>query len=218
MNQLTPLQKDINSIVVAAREMKITKPEDLQTASNFLVACNSRIGKINELFDKHIQKANGVWKGLIADKNTHLNPVEDAKRMVNAVCSTYNNEQARIAAKVKADAVAEARKQADEQKETEADQVESEGFKAEADIIRKEERPVIVPAASIPEPAKPKGMVTRNNWKIKVVNLGELIKGAPAYVMANQKALNVVVKALKEGCKIPGCTVWNEPSTHQRKV
>lgn len=206
----TVLQKEINSIVVTARDMSVLTPEQLGLASKCLKICNERVKVINATFNPIVEKAHGTWKEALKQKNIHLKPVADAKDLINSKVSGYQIELEKVAAQKRAAAAEEARKKVEAEKAAEARQVEAEGFKEEAAAILEEERPITIVKEVVPAELKPQGLSYRHNWKIEVLDVRALIASNPEYVIPDQKALNQRVKSLKGKAHLPGCRVWNE--------
>lgn len=211
MTNLTPLQKEINSIYLAARNFQITSPEDFQNGSDFLSQCNQRIKKVKETFKEIKEKTHAAWKQAVASEHQHLNPVEEAKQIVGGKMSEYKRKLDAIEAQKRADAAKKAREEEEAKRKAEAAELKEQGYEEEAKAVESEPRPVTmtVPAKTDTGP-KPKGLSFRDNWKIEVVDLNKLIAEAPQYVIADKKALDAVARSQKERCKIPGCRTWCE--------
>jgi len=101
----------------------------------------------------------------------------------------------------------DARNRAEEQQLRDAAGLEAAGMSAEAESIL--ETPVVASGDKV-EKTKVDGISTRKNYKAEVVDLSTLVKAvndgtAPAgCLIADQKVLNGMAKALKENLAIPG--------------
>jgi len=217
MNQQpTPLQKQINSIVVTAKSLVVQTAEHLQAASDFLVACGKRKEMVHKEFDDNIGKAFTLHKSLTAQRKRHLDPVIAAENSIKQKVSAYQIEEDRKKREEEAEAAKAARAEVEKEKTAESEQLESEGYHEEAVAVKTEVRPVVKTVA--PKVKAPAGLSFRTNWKIEVLDEKRLIKEAPQFAQANQTLLNATVKSLKEKCEIPGCKVWAEKTPIQKKV
>jgi len=213
---VTALQKQINSTVRMVRNLIVDSPTSLQTASGFLLKCKEREVLIGEEFDDIIKKANETHKTAVARKNLHLKPINDAKTLINQKVSAYNQELNRLEGIKQAAATKKARELEESKRKTEVSQLKDEGFLEEAKVVQQEIRPLTV--TSTTKRVMPKGMSMRANWQIKVVDAKTLAAEKPEYMIPDLAVLKALVKAQKGACVVPGCTVWNEATTVQRKV
>ena len=211
MTQANELQKNINDIVLVARNFIVETPEQVTQASIVLKQCKTRLDEIDATFNPIIEKAHSAHKEALAQKKKHSEPIETAKKHIGNLVAQYQTTQERIRLEQQRIETEKARIQIDEQKITEAVILEQSGMNAEAEAVLNEERPLEI--AKVIEQPKIDGMSFRENWCFEIVDITKL----PAeYLMANEKAIGAIVRSLKGNAKIAGVRIYTTKTTIQK--
>ena len=166
--------------------------------------------------------------------------IDDAKKAIKRALGAYDAEQRRIREEAERKAAEDARKarerlerEAAKAEEAKARKLEEEGRAAEAEAKRKaaaerEEARLReaeakrnaaeqVPVAPVVHTEQPqvKGVSTRQTWKFEITDPDQLPR---EYLVANDKAIGGVVRALKDKTNIPGVRVYCEDSIAARSA
>src|SRR3990167_1448772 len=111
--------KSIDSKVMTsldyAKNLQITDDLLCEIAIDYERGLSNLIKEIDTTFDPHIKKAFETHRGLVAEKKRHVEPVEEAKRLIKGKRIIYVDEQEQIRKEAKAKLQAEALRMAEEQ-------------------------------------------------------------------------------------------------------
>src|SRR3989304_4720718 len=130
-----------------AKQLQITNDLLCEIAIDYEKGLSNLIKEIDATFDPHIKKAFEVHRGLVAEKKKHVEPVEEAKRLIKGKRIIYVDEQEQIRKEAEAKLQAEALRMAEEQALRAAIAAEAEGRPEEAAAILDE--PISVPTVII---------------------------------------------------------------------
>ena len=206
--------KSIDSKVMTsldyAKNLQITDDLLCEIAIDYERGLSNLIKEIDATFDPHIKKAFEAHRGLVAEKKKHVEPVEEAKRLIKGKRIIYVDEQDRIRKAEEARLQAEARRLAEEQALRDAIAAETEGRPEEAEAILNE--PVSVPTVTIAKttPSAGVGGAIREIWSAEVYNLHDLVmaivegKASIGLIEPNMVALNGLARSLKKNMSVPG--------------
>jgi len=100
-----------------AKSLQITNDAICQEAIDYEHGLSALIKEIEATFGPHKDAAHKTWKGLVAEEKRHVDPVEEAKRLIKGKRITYDTEQTRIRKEAEAKLQAEARRLAEEARE-----------------------------------------------------------------------------------------------------
>lgn len=134
-----------------------------------------------------------------------VDPIVEAKQVVNGKLTTYE-EAAKRAAAEEAQRMAEAERKAEENRRlTAAVEAEASGDRAAAEAILNE-APADISVTVQPEVATVEGVGrTYDVWSAEVTDFAALVKyGKPELLLPNQTALNAMARAFRNGMGIPG--------------
>lgn len=196
-------------------------------------------------FEPEIAKAFSLHRGLCAMKTKFIKPFRDRELLCDAKIVKWNriqDEKAAVEAqKRREEADAEAkrkedaeRKRIEEERLSQATNLEELGFKEEAEAVL--EKPVVVniapevPPPVVPE-AKMEGSHMRDNWSGEIVDpmllIQEIVSGRQSIGLLfkknadgkwefNPKAIDDQAKSLKGELLIPGVKAINRPTLVKR--
>src|SRR3989304_4324577 len=193
-----------------AKQLQITNDLLCEIAIDYEHGLSALIKEIDATFDPHIKKAFEAHRGLVAEKKKHVEPVEEAKRLIKGKRIIYVDEQDRIRKAEEARLQAEARRLAEEQALRDAIAAETEGRPEEAEAILNE--PVSVPIVTIAKttPSAGVGGAIREIWSAEVYDLHALVmaivegKASIGLIEPNMVALNGLARSLKKNMLVPG--------------
>lgn len=228
------LVKEENQLIAAkAGSLSIVSKDEYLQAGEYFKSIKVAQKKVKELFKDSKDQANKAHKSICEIERTLLSPLEDAEKTCGMKITVYTNEQRRLqeieAQKLRKEAEERSRiesellkKKQDEERLNLAQQLESSGFKKEAEEIIAQDlpapiAPVIIEKSQI-ETAKIDGVHTRANYKFVVDDLMLIVQEVAAgraplsYLLPNDKVLNQQAKSLKHEFKILGGHVVEETS------
>jgi len=193
-----------------AKSLQITNDAICQEAIDYEHGLSALIKEIEATFGPHKDAAHKTWKGLVAEEKRHVDPVEEAKRLIKGKRITYDTEQTRIRKEAEAKLQAEARRLAEEATLRDAIAAEAEGRLEEAEAILDE--PVSVPTVTIAKTTPSAGVsgAIREIWSARVVNKMDVIKAvlagqaSPELIDINMTVANGLARSLKLSLNVPG--------------
>ena len=193
-----------------AKSLQITNDAICQEAIDYEHGLSALIKEIEATFGPHKDAAHKTWKGLVAEEKRHVDPVEEAKRLIKGKRITYDTEQTRIRKEAEAKLQAEARRLAEEATLRDAIAAEAEGRLEEAEAILDE--PVSVPTVTIAKTTPSAGVsgAIREIWSARVVNKMDVIKAvlagqaSPQLIDINMTVANGLARSLKLSLNVPG--------------
>jgi len=173
--------------------------------------------KVAEDFFKPIKQAQDAAKEVTLEQERKVvEPWREVKGIIAAKDMAYRNEQQRIAEAEARRVEAEARKQAEENKLAEVQDLQDAGFADAAEAVFSapvEVAPVFVETKAVKET----GISYRDSWSAQVKDILKLCKYVVAhpecatYIQPNQTALNQLARAMKQGFNIDGVIAVNNP-------
>ena len=193
-----------------AKSLQITNDAICQEAIDYEHGLSALIKEIEATFGPHKDAAHKTWKGLVAEEKRHVDPVEEAKRLIKGKRITYDTEQTHIRKEAEAKLQAEARRLAEEATLRDAIAAEAEGRLEEAEAILDE--PVSVPTVTIAKTTPSAGVsgAIREIWSARVVNKMDVIKAvlagqaSPELIDINMTVANGLARSLKLSLNVPG--------------
>lgn len=162
-----------------------------------------------------------AWKSACDIINRHLSFTDDVKALSGRVAGYITAERekaerARREAEAKARAEAEAAAKAERDRLIEqAAEMEKQGMTKAAERTMKEAEkveaaPIQVQAPIVPDAPKVSGLTTRDNWKARLIDIGQVPR---EYLCFDQKAADAFARATKGTKNVPGIEFYNDPST-----
>jgi len=198
-----------------AAEISVKTDEDLRAADEVLGAIKGLTAEVNDTFDPIIKRNHAAWKEALAQKKRHLDPLQQAERMVKSVVGAYleAKEAERRKAEEERKRQLAAQAEAEEAKLAEALEAEEAGDNAKADelITSIEEQ---APDIEVPEKTKLAHTHTVKKPKWEIVDATKLPR---EYLMPDTVKIGKVVRALGEETSIPGVRVWMETTVVTRR-
>ena len=200
-----------------AKELIIINDDTCAKAIEYEQGLSALIKEIEDTFNPHIKKAHDAHKSLVAERNKHVLPVEDAKKLIKSKRILYVDEQERIRKAEEIRIQAEARRIAEEAALAAAIAAENAGDSVEAEEILNE--PVHVPVVTVPKTTPSAGVsgAIREIWSAEVdlFTLVHSIVGDKEIadrllvhpyitIEANKSVLDGIARKQHENMKIPG--------------
>jgi len=189
-----------------ATEITIRDNETYETACAFLKSLKAIEKEIADTFDEPIKRAFEAHKSILGAKGRHMEPIQQAERVVKPKIATYLQEQERIRRDEERRLQEEARKRAEEEALAEAAELEAEGETEAAEQLISEPirvAPVIVPKM-VP---KVTGVAMKENWRFRVTDANKIPR---EYLKIDEIKIGQIVRALKDKTKIPGIEAYPE--------
>jgi hypothetical protein len=165
--------------------------------------------KIELDFDGSIKSAHATWKSIIAQRDGHLVPIEEAIEFIDGIGRTYRTEQEKLR-KAEEDRLNEIAHKEAERLQKLADKAKARGDqeKAESFEARAQETVSITPVVA-PKVSKVEGIVIRKVWKFRIVDVNLIPR---QYLIPNELMLGQMAKANKDTLKISGLEFFSEDS------
>lgn len=195
-----------DEIVQWASDLAIATPEDYTLAAERLKGVKALKKSIKEDFAESKKSAKEAHAAICNQERGHLEPVEQAERMVATKLGEWYAEEERKCLDEQRRLEEEQRKRAEEDRLKQAAEAEAAGHSDIADAMISEPvitTPVVV-ASTTPKVA---GLAMRENWKFEVVDPNAVPRN---FLIVDTKAIGALVRAQRGACNIPGVKVWSE--------
>jgi hypothetical protein len=186
-----------------AKKIKVKNDATYKDAADFALSIKSHETAVAELFDDHVKRAHELHKGLTSARKAILDPLAEARRLVQSEMGKYGLEQRRLA-------LEQAERDAKAQREAEIKQAQKDGDKKE---LRELKAAPIVPLPVAVATPKVQGVVNREVWRYEIIDQAKI----PArFWVLDAVALQREVTATKGETSIPGIRVFKEAQTQIR--
>ena len=199
------LTTEAGSLAANYEDFAVTNAIGYRDAAEDLKIIKGQLNQVNEKRLEITRPMDAAKKAVMDFFKPVVSRLEDAERHVKRAMVEWKAEEDRKAREAQRLEQERARKR-EEKLRKEAEAKREAGKEARADIL--EDRAEATQAAPV-APAAPKveGISTRKVWKFEVLDKTQL----PAeYLIANEKAIGGVVRALKGDTNIPGVRVYSE--------
>ena len=205
----------------AAKGFEISTPEDAEDAGAILREIK---GTARELEEKRTSITKPINQAL-REINALFKPAKawlaDAEQHIKGKLLAYQNEQARIARELQAEADALAAKE-QAKLDRRAAKAEAKGKAEKAEALRKVAETTIAPVIETAAP-KLSGIATREIWKAEITDQPALVKHIAIdqnellyLIKIDQSALNALARRLKSDLDLPGVKAVSETSLAAR--
>lgn len=205
-----PLLDSANGLLAAMEEFRTIDVADEAKAAQAWEWLNTiavEIKQREEFFAPMKKAAHEAHKVITARENATLQPLRDAKQIINAGLSARQKEVDRLKAIEAAQRAKAEREAEDKRRLEEAEALEAAGEHEEAEAV------IVAPVVHAPAPVVRKvdpRESFRETWKAEVTNLSQLIKAVAAnpslinLIGINQSALDGMARAQREHLAISG--------------
>lgn len=204
-NELAPVDKlelQATSILELAQKMTVATIEQQKSAGGLLHDIKALKAKVNETFDPICDANHKAWKTSIAQRNKHLNPLEDAERLLKEKSAEFFAEQERTQQAELRAAQEKAENEERIRREIEAKRLKAEGDKAGAKELLAQ--PIFAVAEAQPEPEKVQGITARTKYGFVIVDPNLLPR---EYLVPDTAKIQKIVDAMKDQTRINGIRV-----------
>lgn len=183
-------------LLTESTALKVVDRAAAEAASALLQSIKTLKTSVGQTFDPVCDAAHKSWKAAVAARNKHLEPLEQAEKVLRNKMSVFQlrMEEERQAEIRAAQAAAEA----------EAKQA------AAADPVAAFEPAAPVVVAAPPPVQKIAGISTRKDWDFEVTDITKL---PVQYLLADEKKIRKVVQALGDQANIAGVRVFQKVVT-----
>jgi len=220
--ETTELQQEAGLALTAAKDFKIATSQQYVESGERLKSIKALAKKITETFDPHIKRAHEAHRSLVAEKNSHLAPLEEAERVIKRAVVTYQLAEEQKRRELEAKAQEEARKER-EKLEARAAKAEASGKAEKAEALQAAAAAVVTPMIA-PSTPKVAGISMRTTYKATVIDKLELVKAVAAGTVplnaldCNMPFLNNQARVMKETLAYPGVKVEQETGVASRSA
>jgi len=200
---------EVRDLVARAREIVIVSEQEVQEAIS-LQGKLARLEKIiKEDFEPTIKAAHQAHKQALAQRDQHLKPVTEAKKILASKVGAWRAEQERKAREERERMLAEARRREEERRLAAAEAAEAAGDHetAEALLNAAANETAVAPVAPPSPPPKPKGVTFREKWCFEITDPDAIPR---KFLVPDEKAIRAYIQAFKRDAKIPGIRIWCE--------
>ena len=217
------LAQDAESTLGLIQAVRITTAEECQAAVDQTRQIKAKAAQLEETRKAMTRPLDDAKKAIMDFFRGPSEFLAKAETLLKGSITTFQQEQARLAAEAAKEQQRlqqqERDRQAEEQKNTEALLQQAEDAAASGDTARAEQleeqalatQQIATPiSVSVPITIeKPRGAAVRKVWKCRIVDA----KAVPAeFLMPNEKALDAYAKSMKADAKVPGVEFYAEDS------
>lgn len=189
--------------VQEAKQLKVTNAASYEDAAAFCLGLKEGEKAIEELYADPVKKAHELHKALTGARKKLLEPLQEARSIVQGKMGTWSLEQQRKAQE-------EAQREAEEQRKLELKQAKKEG---DRELVKELQAAPVVAAPVVNAVPKVEGVVTRKVWRYEVVKESEIPR---QFMEPNLAKIKEHVLTWGEEKPIPGVRVWEEVQNYVR--
>lgn len=213
-----PIEQQASGAVAQANAIVVVSVESRSYAGEMGRIIAALEKEAVEFFKPMKQAAAKTHKEICAKENAVLEPLQEAKKHLSLQIGSFDvklekerrAEEERLRLEVEEQAKAESVRLSQEQAIADAITLEAEGDTKGAEAVLNNPVPVqmIVPPVILQKQApKVEGVSSSQNWKFRITDINKVPR---EYMIADEKALGQVVRALKDKTNIPGIEVYPE--------
>lgn len=213
-DSIAHLENREHTVLAQANALAPTNQDTYDETARFVLECVKPLEReVKETFDPIVSAANKTHKEAVAQRDKHLKPLTEAKKIATAKCKIYEDEQHRLRREEQDRLDLEARRVAAKQQHEDAAHAEQMGEDSSVvDAIFEEKvtPPPVVAASSF---ERMPGITRKAPLKAEVINLVALIQFVAVrqhltnYLLPNQSALNAAARSQGTKLDIPGVKV-----------
>lgn len=193
------------AVIAQVRGMKIVSTEGYEQGSSLLLRIKAALKSLEEARTRITAPLNASLREVNAQAKGKAAPLEEAERIIKRAMGDYQIEQERIAREQQRKLDEEAAKERTRLQEI-ADRAAASGQETKAERFAERAATVVAPVVQAVAP-KVAGIKTRDVARYKIVNAALLPR---EYLMADEKKIGAIVRALKTEANIAGVEVWLE--------
>jgi hypothetical protein len=191
--------------VEQARALTITTAAEYTAADVMCTGLKELEKEIITTFKEPKEKAWSAHKAIVAAEAKHLEPVQQARKIIKSKMSEWQEAEEKRRCEEEARLQAEANKLAEEQALKAAEEAQKAGDTAQAEAILA--APVSAPPLVLPSAAPKVKTVIQTRWTFRIVD----VKLIPReYLIPDTNKIGAVVRATKGGVKIPGVEAFSQ--------
>ncbi|MDE2020325.1 MAG: hypothetical protein KGJ13_08325 [Patescibacteria group bacterium] len=191
------------SVHESAKALLIASNDDYVAADRLCVSLREIETDIIETFKDAKQKAFEAHRAVTAAEKKHLEPVQDARKLLKIKMGSWQEKQETERRRKEAELREEERRRAEEEALAKAVKAEESGNAEEADAIIAE--PLNVAPVIVRKETPKADTAIRKAWKFRVKDINIVPR---KYLAVDEKSVGQVVRALKDKSDIPGIEVY----------
>lgn len=190
------MEKANQERLVTANEYKVEDADGYALAAAFALQLKEAERTVGDLFDEHVKKAHELHKGLTGSRKKLLDPLIEARRIVERKMSNWTLEQQRIE-----------REKAEKERQKEIKQAVKVGDK---ELVKdlKEQELEIAPVAP-----KVTGIVTKTVTKFRIVNE---LKVPRTFLCVDESKIKAHIDKHGSSAQIEGVEIYEDVQTQIR--
>ncbi len=207
---LTIARRTLDTIV---DEMTIVDTKGQEWARDVVRKIKTEIVNVHDELDKAIGEAHNLHRTLTGQRKKFLDPLDKLKVAVERKMGAYNQRLEDEAAKERHRLAGIARKEAEDARLAEAEQLEAAGEKEAAEVVI--QAPIVVSAPPPPPPPKVEGVTQTRTREARVVCEGLVPR---EHCSSDSKKLKAYARSMGEQAVAPGVEFWWKDTTSVRKA
>jgi hypothetical protein len=207
MNDISFPQQNTKGLnaVTQANSITIDSNDSYSAADAFCVSLKELEKEVAATFKDPKDKAWAAHKAVVAAENKHLEPIEQARRIIKQKLDGWRRKMEDERRKEEDRLRLDAKKRAEDEALRIATSAHAMGNREEADTILAE--PIAVETIVLPKFTPKTNTTFRTVWKFRIVN-ADLIP--QEYLCVDEMKIGAVVRATKGAVTIPGVVNYSE--------
>lgn len=191
-----------------AKKIKVNSVASYNAAAEFALTLKEAERSVGELYDEHCQKAHELHKGLTSARKKLLDPIIEARKIVESAMSSYDREQRRLATE-------KAQKEAEEERQRE---IAAAKKSKDAELVKElKATPVVVDPVMIQSRTPVvAGILSKPVIKWRLKKEGDINLVPRKFLCLDERALTAYVKAHGMDSEIAGIEVYSDVQTQIR--
>lgn len=207
------LQAEKNALVATANSIVVSNNDEYVAAGEFVKKCVQHDRKIHGMFDKLVDVANSLHKGLTGLRTALMVSPEskkgngDASAVVRQKMSAYTRVLEQKRRDEEQRRREELQQKMEESRDKQAELLDKQGRTEEAVALL--DQPVVAPVVVVTsELPKVQGISTRTTWKARVIDSALVPR---QFLMVDEKKLNDFAADMKGSMQVAGVEFYEEP-------
>lgn len=194
------------SAIEKARAIVIITEEDFKAADSFCAGLKDLEKEITSTFKDAKEKAFSAHRAICAAEAKHLEPVQEARKLIKPKLFAWQQEEERKRAAEEKRRQDEAKKRAEDEALASAEQAEKDGDAEKAAEILS--APVHVAPIVVAKTAPKAQTQIRQIWTYRIVNEALIPR---AYLIPDASKLGQQARATQDSIKVPGVEFFQKP-------
>lgn len=197
------------SVLDNIKALEVETDDDFDFIEAIIISAKEQKKKVEKILTPHCEQAHATWKGLVAERKQHTEPLDEIINIGKRKNGTYRAQLRAEQARMEAVALAQAKQDDEEEKLATAEYFEKRGDHASANAVLEQAETAPVVAVKVPSilNKKSKGTRERISWKFRITDPSKV---PDQFKVIDEKAIGALVRAQKGNCNIAGVDVYTE--------